>query len=161
MRVVCCECGSEIPEGADFCYKCGARLDHALKMDDDGNSIISNRCFNCGENISLGDQFCQNCGKPVNDSRIQLKRVKPSRIGIFAILLAFLAGLMDVFGLGQLVLKRWSKAVSFLIISGVLYYLQPSFMGTDSGIFALLIIRFFVFFLQITDVFKAVYREGA
>jgi len=161
MSMVCSECGSEIPEGADFCYRCGARLDRALNVTEDGSGIISNHCFSCGGDIAPGDQFCQHCGKPVSASCIRLKRVKPSRLGILAILLSFLMGLVDVFGIGQIVLRRWAKGIAFLVISGVLFYLAPSFLATTTGTYVLLAIRLLVFFLQITDVFNAVYREGA
>jgi len=161
MSVICSECGSEIPEGADFCYRCGARLDHALKVTEDGSGIISNTCFNCGGGISPNDQFCQHCGKPVSSSYIPLNRTKVSRKGLIAIVVAFLAGLVDVFGLGQLILKRWAKGAAFLVITAVLFYLAPSFLATETGTFILLAMRLLTFFLQISDVIKAVYREGA
>jgi hypothetical protein len=50
-RMNCPNCQTANPDGAHFCFNCGAAL--------------SLTCNNCGTQLQPGAKFCHNCGKPV------------------------------------------------------------------------------------------------
>lgn len=49
-KIFCTKCGHELPEGSNFCNKCGQKIENGLA------------CPKCGFNISSNDNFCLNCG---------------------------------------------------------------------------------------------------
>ncbi|OPY34557.1 MAG: Double zinc ribbon [Methanomassiliicoccales archaeon PtaU1.Bin124] len=57
----CSTCGSEMPDHAKFCGKCGANLVVPIKPPQD---VL---CKQCGRRMGPGDKFCQACGNNNND----------------------------------------------------------------------------------------------
>lgn len=51
----CAKCNAELPEGAKFCFKCGAKME---------DKII---CSSCKTELPLGAQFCFNCGNKITN----------------------------------------------------------------------------------------------
>ncbi len=58
MKHICSGCGSEIPEGNDFCYVCGAWTSKAFAINDEGTILYSSKCVNCGKELVPGAEFC-------------------------------------------------------------------------------------------------------
>lgn len=56
MKRSCTNCGTELPENAGFCPKCGTKLETPC-------------CPACGKEIDLGAAFCIHCGQPLGESR--------------------------------------------------------------------------------------------
>lgn len=73
---ICNECKNEVPDDAEFCSKCGAKI-NAPSMDEpientnetsDNNSdgadvpFETKFCYNCGEKVSINAVACPKCG---------------------------------------------------------------------------------------------------
>lgn len=52
----CDQCGAEVPDGKNFCPKCGTSMNNAEFPK------IGRVCENCGEDVPAGSKFCPNCG---------------------------------------------------------------------------------------------------
>ena len=154
MRYICSECGSEIPEGEDFCSRCGALKSKAIVTDDNGN-FNANVCPNCGAPTVPGENFCGSCGAAIaNPSVVQMKPVKNAWL---ALGLALIPGFFNVYGLGHLVLRKWSRGIMFLAISAILFFARPA-INPMLGV----ILDVGVFMFQAFDIMKYVYSpEGA
>ena len=63
MDEYCTECGAKLKENAQFCSKCG-------------NRINSHLCPNCGENIEGSENFCESCGWRLTEKESVLKNRK-------------------------------------------------------------------------------------
>ncbi|MCQ2070053.1 MAG: hypothetical protein MJZ68_02870 [archaeon] len=119
----CGECGSVYEEDSDFCYVCGALRSSAIALDDSGNQLSKNRfCPECG--AETVDGVCSNCKTSVEPVRQQFIRKRPTRIDYIAMALAIIPGAFDLFGLGHLVLRKWSRAFMYLSISAVFLYFK-------------------------------------
>lgn len=161
MKLICPECGNEMPEGSEFCEKCGAMCKKVIRVDDAGK-MDCNYCQKCGRLLEEGDVFCPGCGAPVNAQHVVMRRENIGRKGIAAIILSVVGGILDVYGLGQLVLKRWSKAFMYICLTLLFFYLAPSFDANYGTRMFLMMVRLIVFFFQMLDVFRAVYLvEGS
>jgi hypothetical protein len=64
--VLCSNCATNLPEGSEFCLKCG----QPVSAPSDGATtpavIAPVACSKCGESLPDGAQFCSKCGKPVS-----------------------------------------------------------------------------------------------
>ena len=161
MRHVCIGCGNEIPEGQEFCYVCGALVKDSLMTNDDGNIINVPYCKNCNSPVPRGLEACPKCGEPADITSIDMGFTRPKKFGAMAYIALFLAivpGFFNVFGLGQIVMKRWSKAFFYICATIMLYYLAPSLMTTSSSYMLLIVVEMFIFLLSIMDVYNAVLR---
>jgi RNA polymerase subunit RPABC4/transcription elongation factor Spt4 len=162
MRRICKGCGYEIPPESDFCYQCGAWATDSFILNDEGTYIISNTCFNCGKEMPQGAEYCPHCGAHSSDSRIDVGSPafgrKFTSKHIIALILAIVPGFFNVFGLGQLVLKRWSKAFIFLTMTVILYYLAPSFLMYNNSTIFLILIQVILFAYSLFDIYGAILR---
>lgn len=64
--ITCSHCDAALPEGAEFCGKCGSVQP---KVDDQTGSVQSN-CTSCGNPLSGGAQFCGHCGSPQKQASV-------------------------------------------------------------------------------------------
>ena len=53
---LCPKCGAEVPAGAKFCARCGAKTD---------GGAAGGICKKCGTRLLVGAKFCSECGTPV------------------------------------------------------------------------------------------------
>lgn len=53
---LCLKCGADVPAGAKFCARCGAKTD--------GGAAVG-VCKKCGTRLLAGAKFCSECGTPV------------------------------------------------------------------------------------------------
>ncbi len=157
MRCICGECGREIPDGMDFCPYCGCLRSKACCIDDSGRSCAV--CPECGHPIAPGDQFCGSCGAHLDHGATPVRMIpRMKKNGNLAIMLALLPGFFNIFGLGHLVMKQYSRGLMFLGISLVLWYLNGwSFTNTS---LLLTVLDICVFFYQCMDLFRYVYTVG-
>lgn len=162
MRRVCKECGYEIPPNSDFCYQCGAWASDSFILNDEGTYIISDTCAKCGKEMPQGADYCPHCGEPSSSSNVAIGSPSISRRfsnrHIIALVLAIVPGFFNIFGLGHLVAKRWSKAFVFLSMTVILYYLTPSFLQYSNTSIFLVVIQVFVFIYSLFDLFGAISR---
>ncbi len=132
---VCTECGRVCEEDMDFCPACGskkgANIDPAL----------------------IPPNF-----KVVSNSRgtfIMRQNVLRIRAALF---LALLPGIVDVFGLGHLVMKRWFTGLAFLSFSA-LYYYERITGHFGMGEWYLFGFTMAVFVVQALDIFRIIRKE--
>ena len=151
MTSVCSECGNEIPDDMDFCPQCGCLKSKSFTLSEGG--VLSYRtCPNCGAELGEGDQFCGSCGARIQAAHVPAKMRK---YGMLALALAVIPGFFNIFGLGHLVMRNWSRGIMFLIISAVLWYLSPFGFGDN---FVVMILSIMVFFYQAMDILNIIYR---
>ena len=60
---MCSNCASDLPEGAQFCLKCGQPVMGAMGAPAP-NAVLA--CSKCGANLPDGAEFCAKCGKPIS-----------------------------------------------------------------------------------------------
>lgn len=63
----CPECGSKNPEGAKYCFDCGAKLPEiidveASEVEPEPEPPAKHYCTNCGAELAEGKKFCSECG---------------------------------------------------------------------------------------------------
>ena len=134
---ICNECGRVTQESdAEFCHYCGS---------DKGTDVEPAMMPQGYEPISA------NGGGVIYADKSKLRRIP------IALMLAFIPGLFDIFGLGHLVIGRWVKAIAFLALSGGFYYLR--FMsGWDMLIPYLSVISIAIFVVQMVDLYNGFKR---
>jgi len=169
MKYICPECGSEIPEDAEFCYICGRKKDNTIRLDQSGHFIQpeENKCASCGAEMLPDDLFCPNCGEPISKTQLAAFRPKMVKYGWVGLALALIAGalgfvpgaigflptLPSIFGLGHLYFKKWARGVIFLLFSAFFYYLR---ITTEMNIWISIffqVIAIFIYLLQAMEVF--------
>ncbi len=149
MRYFCGECGEEIPEDMEFCPVCGSYREKAVITDDSGSRLTG--CPSCGAPFRSGDTYCASCGKNLgNVNASPPVTMEMQKRGIIAIILALGPGFFNIFGLGHIYLKQYSRGVMFLGISLVLWYLNGWQMFAD--VFLLRMVDIMMFFYQGMDV---------
>ncbi len=179
MRYYCRECGHEIEPGADFCYYCGALKSKAIAIDDEGREVSpayspDGVCPDCGHKNVEGASFCSECGRRLSSERPQegAAMADPfaqpygpypvktlTRKDYLAMFLAFVPGIVNIFGLGHLVMGKWSRAFMYLMISAVVLYLRFTVVASSgTGVYMLYwFITFAVYFQQSMEVVRLVY----
>lgn len=151
MKYICHDCGYEIPDGMDFCPRCGCVKDKSTPVDDQTGMPLG-ICPHCGASTNPGDAFCGSCGSPLPEVRMMVPKMRKN--GMIAIILAMFPGFFNVFGLGHLVLKDWSKGAMFLAMSVILFYINGGFMPTTM---LMSILSIAVYFYQCMDLIRVVY----
>lgn len=154
MMLICGECGAEIPEGMDFCPSCGCLIDKACRIDDSGHMVVN--CPNCGEPCNSGDVFCGHCGVRLNiDPMMMIPMQKIDKRGKLALFMSIILGFFNIFGLGHLVMKQYSRGIAFLLISLVIWYMN-GWKYTDANVL-IMIVDICVFFYCLSDLMRIVY----
>lgn len=155
MKYVCPECKCQYEGDLDFCPRCGCMRDKAAALNDQGQ--IENVCPGCGERFNLGDRYCGKCGHelPAVASDPMAMAPHPRKYGTVAIVAALLGGFFNVFGLGHIILKKYSRAAMFLVISLVLWYLNGWTWASTSIL--TLVLDFVIYFYQCMDILRVAY----
>jgi len=164
MKHICSGCGSEIPEGQDFCYACGAWAKNSYDINDEGTVLYNKTCVRCGTVLTHDAEFCSHCGAKVTDSQIPINLRRSNRltkIDIIAILLAVIPGLFNIFGLGQIIQRRWSKAFVYICTTALLLYISPTLSEQSNGQFLLIVLQIGFFLVSVMDVFKGIATRGS
>ena len=154
MIYICSECGCQIPDDSDFCHRCGCMKSKALRMDGD-NLVTDGRCHSCGSPVGPSDDFCGSCGAALAR---QMPIIRMRKNGTIALMLALIPSFFNVFGLGHLVLKQWSRGAMFFCMTFILWYITP--MLSESYML-LLFIKLGLFMYHASDIFRAVYSPEA
>ncbi len=157
MTRVCRGCGNEIPEGQEFCYECGAWADQAIIIDNRGGITYSEMCLNCGKALPNGSEYCPYCGEKVPEAApIEPVRVRRpwDVLDYLAVALAVIPGFFNVFGLGQIIQRRYSKAFIYISMTIILIYLAPSLSQVSTGKVVLFFLQIGLFMFSLLDVFR-------
>jgi ribosomal protein L40E len=64
--VLCGKCGVDLPDGSQFCLKCGEPVTTAGAAPDFVITTATLGCSGCGAKLPDGAQFCSRCGKSVS-----------------------------------------------------------------------------------------------
>lgn len=155
MSLICGECGHEIPPGMDFCPACGCMVDKAVHH---GDYDLTAECPDCGGPLHPGDSFCGSCGAKVSVSSTVYEAPRSGNRGNIAILMALIPGFFNIFGLGHLVMRKYSRGAMFLVMSLVLWYLNGWKLYGDSMF--LMILDVAIYFYQAMDLLRITYTEG-
>lgn len=166
MKQICSGCGSEIPEGSDFCYACGAWAKNSYKVNDEGTILYLQYCMKCGKELVPGAEYCSHCGAKTKDSEIPIninrsKKLKMTNLDFVAILLAVVPGLFNIFGLGQVIQRRWSKAFVYVCATAIFLYIYPAMMESSNGRVIMIALQIGFFIMSVLDVFKGIATKGA
>ena len=132
---ICTECGRVTEEDMDFCPHCGsvkgANVDKELLPDD--FKVVT----------GSGGTYIM---------RTDVRRIR------MAIILALIPGILNVFGLGQIYMRRFVRGIAFLACS-VFYFIERflEYFGIDYWV--LVGFTLAVFALQLFDIFRIVKAE--
>ena len=66
--MLCSVCATSLPEGSQFCLKCGQPVGNAADSSDPPIAEVHLACSRCGTDLPVGAEFCLKCGKPVSVS---------------------------------------------------------------------------------------------
>jgi len=64
--VLCSKCAANLPEGSQFCLKCGQAVTSAAPSAAPQVVTAALGCSKCGASLPAEAQFCLKCGKPVS-----------------------------------------------------------------------------------------------
>ena len=146
MSRICGECGWDIPDDMDFCPRCGSRATIEVGGQD-GSAMM---CPQCGTPFTPGDSYCGKCGAQLSRVVPMAVRARMRKHANLALMVALIAGFFNVFGLGHLILRSYSRGVMFLVLSVVIWYLNGwSLFGSD---FVMVMLTVLVYFYQAIDV---------
>jgi DNA-directed RNA polymerase subunit RPC12/RpoP len=139
MTYRCSECGSTVPNDADFCFSCGADKSKLYRDDPSGTEIA----------------YCPQCGEPVRT----LSFSRPVKNAFLALAAGIIPGFVDVHGIGHLVLGKYRRAAVFLGLSAVINLMKYMFMFGGGPAFLYYTFTFLsltVFLVQMLDLFNIV-----
>jgi ribosomal protein L40E len=71
--VWCSKCGADLPDGSQFCQKCGEPVQSASVSGDFVVTTATLGCSGCGAKLAEGALFCSRCGKGVSTAREKKK----------------------------------------------------------------------------------------
>lgn len=157
-RRYCMECGCEIEPDADFCFQCGSKRIFEVGADNRVN-IDKGTCPYCGSENPPDSEFCANCGHRLGDYEFVPIRNTPLTGKDYLIMAAaFIPGALNVFGLGHLMLHKYSRGIMYLIISAVLLYIMyftPDITTTTRML--LEVVGFVIYLKQSFEVMYGIY----
>lgn len=159
IRRYCMECGSDVEPGADFCYTCGSR--RVIDVDSGSNRLIIEKghCPFCGHDNSPDAMFCGSCGRRIGEFEyVGRPKTGLTTNDLIILTLTLVPGFFNIFGLGHIALKKYSRGVMYLIISAVYIYMAFTLQGAGiSTIIMLELIGIAIFVKQASEVMRAVF----
>ncbi len=173
---ICSECGREIPGNSDFCYHCGSLREKAHVIDYGSAQTpygdLSSLCPECGLANEGDFKFCRHCGVEIKTVETrEVNRTPPGvryrngygatpvlqKNGGMAMLMAIVFGFVGIYGLGHLVMKKWSRGLMFLAMSAVNWYI---YISSGTFPFFILLISLLLFFKQSTEITNIAYGRS-
>ncbi len=178
---ICSECGHEIPQDSDFCYQCGSLKSKALRFDmgDSVQSEeVKHPCSNCGKSNAQDAKFCKHCGIEIDSSESPEPTASHYQSGAspysrpggpygspygypqmpvlrknggLAMALGLIFGFFGIYGIGHLVLKRWSRGLMYMAMSAVNWYIYLSVGAFPQLILLVSLLIFFKQSMEITN----------
>jgi ribosomal protein L40E len=67
--VLCSKCAANLPEGSEFCLKCGEPVESPANEPIPQIEDALLACSKCGTTLPDGAEFCLKCGKPVSSGK--------------------------------------------------------------------------------------------
>ncbi|MCQ2078587.1 MAG: zinc ribbon domain-containing protein [archaeon] len=121
----CMECGEQVDPDAEFCYQCGSR--RVIDVDPANNRIRLEPGEGpyCGTRNLPEDRFCASCGKRIGTFEYVPQRSR--RLTTREKLIVFISivpAAFNLFGIGHILLGRYSRALMYLVMSAVLIYIR-------------------------------------
>ena len=132
MMYVCFDCGASTDSDMGFCPRCGSYNVH--KVDDAGVREGTDTVAVAGGRVMIVDK-------------------RAIRKIFFALTLAFIPGLVNVFGIGHLILGRWVRALLYICSSATYFYLMY-FSGYDLPGLYLAMATLAIFIVQMVDIYR-------
>jgi ribosomal protein L40E len=170
---ICSECGKEIPQESDFCYHCGSLRSKAYTLEYKAGQPPEERaCPECGIENEPDIKFCRHCGVEMDAVKAQ-NVVRPRPAGPFAgngygyanqqvpvlqkgggaaMLLSIIFGFLGIYGIGHLIMKRWSRGLMFLAMSSVNWYIYLSVGFPPTFVMLISLMLFFKQSMEITNI---------
>lgn len=152
MKYICHDCGNEIPDDMDFCPRCGGLKEKSTPVDDNSGMPLG-VCPKCGARIGFGDSYCGSCGAAL--PQIQILRPKMRKCGGVAMILALIPGFFNIFGLGHLLLKSWSKGFMFIALTLIMFYVNGMSLMPTSLVLSFISVA--IYFYQAMDLVRVMY----
>lgn len=175
---ICSECGKEIPPDSDFCYHCGSLKSKAYTIEykNDGSASEQFACPECGIIGDENTKFCRHCGVEIDRAVPKnVNRPRPAagpsygggygtmpmpvlqKNGGFAMFMSIIFGFVGIYGIGHLIMKKWSRGLMFLAMSAVNWYIYIS-VGTFP--FFVMLISLMLFFKQSMEITNIAYGRS-
>jgi len=76
--VLCTRCSTNLPDGSQFCLKCGQGVDARAKSVALATIPVEPTCEECGTSLPPSSEFCLKCGRPVISSGLFLSPAVPA-----------------------------------------------------------------------------------
>ncbi|MFA6679895.1 MAG: zinc ribbon domain-containing protein [Candidatus Methanomethylophilaceae archaeon] len=155
MPYICSQCGSVMEDKDEFCYRCGATRTHAYYLNV-GEDVV---CSNCGTKLPTDSIFCSNCGQLIKQASPVKQNKYSATLTMTAMMLAFIPGIFDVFGLGHFVLGKWVRGSIFLSCSVAIYYVDTYYVLDKTMEYVLIFVCMALFVIQALDLYRFVYSK--
>ncbi len=157
----CMECGSTVEPGADFCYACGSRRIVDVRSADNRVIMQPGHCPYCGHDNVPDAKFCASCGRRIGDFEYSgVPKVQLSSFDMLVLMAALIPGLFNVFGIGHLLVKKYSRGIMYLVISAVFLYVRYAAGVLEiSTIILLEVIGVVVYLKQAMEIFSVVFNK--
>lgn len=170
---ICSECGKEIPQESDFCYHCGSLRSKAYTIEYKSEQPSNEHaCPECGIENEPDIKFCRHCGVEMNTVRAQnLMRPRPTgpyngggyghatpqvpvlqKRGGAAMFMSIILGFAGIYGIGHMIMKRWSRGLMFLAMSAVNWYIYISVGYPPTFVMLISLMLFFKQSMEITNI---------
>lgn len=159
LHTFCSECGHEFEPGAEFCYQCGSV--RRFSVGDDNKVVVEKGvCPFCGCKNDDGADFCIKCGHRLGEYEYAPTRRTPLGPKDYLIMaVAFIPGAFNIFGLGHILLKKYSRGFMYLVISMVLLYMIYCSPELNRSVYLMLeLLGFVIYMKQSFEVLYEIYR---
>ncbi|MDD3233333.1 MAG: zinc ribbon domain-containing protein [Candidatus Methanomethylophilus sp.] len=136
----------------------------AITINDQGilapeNGLV---CSVCHDVSPAGSQYCAHCGAALPAVQQPQTLLVPHRLtarDYVALAFGLIPGPVNVFGLGHLVMKKWSRGLMYLTISAVILYVRWFTPGiSEKAILIVELLGFAIYLVQSLELLGLVMR---